>query len=173
MTGNQTIDYYVRPRRLYSHSRTCTRSGLCRRPSRWVASLICYLLDRASVHEISALVTCSSVCQTFPATMDILIYCIYSALWRSWSFVYLHHGDSDLCILYVAMTTYVLSNQCSDKRVQLLKSNYNPTNGCDIQCSVRRRHDSTAAKSNIISRPVFYVFFIFFGLFQIEKLEKE
>src|SRR5713101_4718222 len=29
--------------------------------------------------------------------------------WRSWSFVYLHHGDSDLCILYVAMTTYVIS----------------------------------------------------------------
>jgi len=109
MTGNQTMDYYVRPRHLYSHSRTCTRSGLCRRPSRWVASLICYLLDRASVHEISALVTCSSICQTFPATMEILIYCISSALWRSWSFVYLHHGDSDLCILYVAMTTYVLS----------------------------------------------------------------
>ena len=29
-------------------------------------------------------------------------------LWRSWSFVYLHHGDSDLCILYMAMTTYVI-----------------------------------------------------------------
>ena len=40
----------------------------------WVASLTCYLLDRASVHEISALVTCSSICQTFPATMEILIY---------------------------------------------------------------------------------------------------
>ena len=57
MTGNQMMDYYVRPRHLYSHSRTCTHSGLCRRPSRLVASLICYLLDRASVHEISALVT--------------------------------------------------------------------------------------------------------------------
>ena len=57
MTGNQTMDYYVRPRYLYSHSRTCTRSGLCRRPSRLVASHICYLLDCASVHEISALVT--------------------------------------------------------------------------------------------------------------------
>ena len=57
MTGNQTMDYYVRPRHLYSHSRTCTRSGLCRRPSRLVASLICYLLDRAIVHEISSLVT--------------------------------------------------------------------------------------------------------------------
>ena len=79
MTGNQTMDYYVRPRHLYSHSRTCTRSGLCRIPSRLVASTICYLLDRASVHEISSLVTCSSICQTFLATMEILIYCISSA----------------------------------------------------------------------------------------------
>ena len=51
------MDYYVRPRHLYSHSRTCNCSGLCRRPSILVASLICYLLDRTSVHEISALVT--------------------------------------------------------------------------------------------------------------------
>ena len=57
MTGNQMTDYYVWPRHLYSHSRTCTRSGLCRRPSRLVAFHIFYLLDRASVHEISALVT--------------------------------------------------------------------------------------------------------------------
>ena len=28
--------------------------------------------------------------------------------WRSWSFVYLYHGDSDLSILYVAMTTHVI-----------------------------------------------------------------
>ena len=28
--------------------------------------------------------------------------------WRSWYFVYIHHGDSDLCILYMAMTTYVI-----------------------------------------------------------------
>ena len=97
MTGNQTMDYYVRPRHLYSHSRTCTRSGLCRRPSRFVASLICYLLDRASVHEISALVTCSSVYQTFPATMEIMVLCISSS-WRFWS-IY----------IVLAMTTYVLS----------------------------------------------------------------
>ena len=113
MTGNQTMDYYVRPWHLYSHSRTCTRSGLCRRPSRWVASLICYLLDRASVHEILALVTCSSVCQTFPATMEILICYIYSAyveiivlcissLWRFWS-KYIVRGDDHICsIMYHA-----------------------------------------------------------------------
>ena len=51
------MEYYVWPRHLYSHSRTCTHSGLCIRPSRLVASLICYLLDHASVHDISALMT--------------------------------------------------------------------------------------------------------------------
>ena len=57
MTGNQMMDYYVRPRHLFSHSSTCTHRSLCRRPSRLVASLMCYLLDRARVYEISALVT--------------------------------------------------------------------------------------------------------------------
>ena len=109
MTGNQTMDYYVRPRHLYSHSRTCTRSDLCRRPSRLVASTIWYLLDCASVHEISALVTCSSICQTFPATMEILIYCISSAFveimvlcisssWRFWS-MYIVCGDEHICVI--------------------------------------------------------------------------
>ena len=87
MTSSQTMDYYVRPQHLYSHSRTCTRSGLCRRLSRLVASLICYLLDHASVHEISALVTS--------------FYCM--------SDMSSHYGDLDLCIFYVAMTTYVIS----------------------------------------------------------------
>ena len=57
MTGNQTMDYYVRPRHIYSHSRTCTCSGLWRRISILVAALIRYPLDRASVHEILSLVT--------------------------------------------------------------------------------------------------------------------
>ena len=57
MTDNQMMDYYVRPQHLYSDSRRCTPSGLCRINSRLVAFLICYLLDRASVHDISALVT--------------------------------------------------------------------------------------------------------------------
>ena len=51
------MDYYVRPQHLYSHSRTCTCSSMCRRPSRLVASHICYLLDPSSVHEILGLVT--------------------------------------------------------------------------------------------------------------------
>ena len=98
MNGNQTMEYYVQPQHLYSHSRTCTRSGLCRRLSRLVASLICYLLDRASVHEISALVT------WYQYMSDIS-----SHFGDHGPFVYLHHGDSDLCILYVEMTTYVIS----------------------------------------------------------------
>ena len=113
MIGNQTMDYYVWPWHLYSHSRKCTHSGLCRRPSRLVASLIWYLLDRASVHEISALMTWSSICQVFPAIMDILIHYISSSImeimvlcisssWRFWS-IYIVRGDEHLCdILYNA-----------------------------------------------------------------------
>ena len=99
MTGNQTMDYYVRPRHLYSHSRTCTRSGLCRIPSRLVASLICYLLDRASVHEISALVTWFQYMSDVSSHYGDLDLLYLQPLWRSWSFVYPHHGDSDLCIV--------------------------------------------------------------------------
>ena len=57
MTGNQMMDYYVRPQHLYSHSRTCTHRYVCRILSKLVASPVCYLLDRACVHEISALMT--------------------------------------------------------------------------------------------------------------------
>ena len=103
------MDYYVQPWHLYLHSRTCTRSGLCRILSRLVAPLICYLLDRASVHDILALVTWllyMSDISSYYGDLDLLYL---QPLWRSWSFVYLHHGHSDLCILYVAMTTYVIS----------------------------------------------------------------
>ena len=57
MYSNQTMDYYVRPRHIYSHSRTCTHSSLCRRPSNLVAFHVCYLLDHANIQEISALMT--------------------------------------------------------------------------------------------------------------------
>ena len=79
MTGNQTMDYNVRPRHLYSHSRTCTCSGLWRRLSRLVAFLICYLLNCASVHEISALVT------WFQCMSDI----------------FSHHGDNDPLYIFI------------------------------------------------------------------------
>ena len=109
MTGNHTMDYYVWPRHLYSHSRKCTRSGLCRRLSRLVASLICYLLDHANVHEISALVTWFQYTPDISSHYGDLDLLYLRPLWRSWSFVYLHHWDFDICILYVAMTTYVIS----------------------------------------------------------------
>ena len=124
MTGNQTMDYYVRPWHLYSHSRTCTRSGVCRRPSRLVASIICYLLDHASVHEISALVTCSSICQTFPATMEILIYCISSAfveimilcISSSWRFLYIYivRGDDHICVIMFHAYSWPLYSYVSE-----------------------------------------------------------
>ena len=103
MTGNQTMDYYVRSRHLYSHSRTCTCSRLCRRPSTLVAFHICYLLDRASIHEISALVTwfqCMSDIFSHYGYLDplyiftfmeIMIFCISSSS-RFWS-IYIVRGE--------------------------------------------------------------------------------
>ena len=97
MTGNQTTTYYVWPRHLYSHSSTCTHSGLCRILSRLVAFHICYLLDHSSVHEISTLVT------WFQCMSDIFIHYgdldplyIFNFYGDIDPFVYLHHGYSDL-----------------------------------------------------------------------------
>ena len=109
MTGNKMMNYYVRPWHLYSHSRTCTRSSFCRRPSRLVTSLICYLLDRASVHKISALVT------WFQYMLDISSF--YGDLDPLYIFSF--HGDHDpvyifimvilsFLWLYVEMTTHVI-----------------------------------------------------------------
>ena len=97
----------------YSHSRTCTCSSVCRRLHRLVEFHICYLLDRASVHEISSLVTWFQ-CMTdifnyygdldpfiSSSFMEIMILCIYSS-WRFWS-IYIVHGDDHTChILYHA-----------------------------------------------------------------------
>ena len=82
-------DYYVWPRHLYSHSRTCTRSDLCRRPLRLVAFHICYLLDHASIHEMLALVT---------RFHCIIIY--LHLLWRSCS-LYIVRGDDHTWHLYI------------------------------------------------------------------------
>ena len=109
MTSNQTMDYYVRPQHIYLHSRTCTHSGWCRRPSSLVEFHICYLLDHASVHEISALVT------WFQCMLDIFSH--YGDL-DPW-YIFRFHGDLGplyifimeiliYYILYVAMTTHVI-----------------------------------------------------------------
>ena len=108
MTGNQKMDYSIRPWNLYSNSRTCTRSGLCRIPSSLVEFHTWYLLDRAIVHEISALVIwfqCMS--DIFFHYGDLNPLCIFSFC-----------GDIDplyifiieiliYYILYVSMTTHV------------------------------------------------------------------
>ena len=91
MTSNQTMNYYVWPRHLYSHSRTCTRSSLCRRLSRLVASLICYLLDYASVHEILALVT------WFQYMSDISSHYGYLDL----LYIFILHGDHDPLYIFI------------------------------------------------------------------------
>ena len=108
MTDNQMMDYYVQPRHLYSHSRTCSHSGLCRRLSILVEFHICYLLDRASFHEILALVI------WFQCMSDIFSH--YGDL-DPW-YIFNFHGDLGplyvfiieiliYYILYMAMTTHV------------------------------------------------------------------
>ena len=122
MAGNQTMDYYIRPRHLYSHSRTCTCSILCRRLSILVAFLICYLLDRASVHEISALVTwfqCLSDIFSFHGDlghlyifiMEILIYLYCMWWWPHMSYIMPMHGH---CTLMYTGLLYVLVVICRD-----------------------------------------------------------
>ena len=108
MTSNQMMDYYVRPQHLYSHSRTCTHSSLCRRLSRLVDSLIWYWSCQCSwdfnSHDLILLYV-----RYFQPLWRSWSVIYLQPLWRSWSFVNIHHGDYDLCILYVAMTTYVIS----------------------------------------------------------------
>ena len=89
MIGNQMMEYYVRPCHIYSHSRTCTHSGSCIRPSSLVAFHVCYLLDHACVHEISALMI------WFQRTSDIFSH--YGDL--DIMYIFIHFGDSDL--LYI------------------------------------------------------------------------
>ena len=108
MTDNQTMDNHVRLRHLYSRDGTCTSSSLHRRPSILVAFHICYLLDRAGVHDISALMT------WFQCMSDIFSH--YGDL--NTLYIFNFHGDIDpmyifimeiliYYILSVAMTTHV------------------------------------------------------------------
>ena len=117
MTGNRTMDYYVQPWHLYSHSRTCTHSGLCRIHSRLVASLICYIFDRASVHEILALVTwfqcMSSISSHDPLyifIMKILIY-VYCT-WRWPHMLYCIMPIHGHCTLMYSRLLYVFIVIC-------------------------------------------------------------
>ena len=100
MTGNQTMEYYVRPWHLYSHSRTCTHS-ICVEdlPDWWhllySTSLIVPVFMR---FQLSWLVPVY-VRHFQPLWRSWSVIYLYP-LWRSWSFVYLYHGDSDLCIVH-------------------------------------------------------------------------
>ena len=113
MTSNQTMDYYVWPWHLYSHSRTCTRSGVCRIPSRLVASIICYLLDSASVHEILALVIwfqrISYIFSYYGDLDPLYIFNHYG--YFDLLYIFIHYGASD--ILYIVrgddQTCHILS----------------------------------------------------------------
>ena len=113
MNGNQRMEYYVRPRHIYPHSRTCTHISLCIRPSSLVAFHICYLLDHANVHDVSALMIwfqcMSDIFNHYGdldplyvfSSMEILIHCISSS-WRFWS-IYIVRGNDHTChILYHA-----------------------------------------------------------------------
>ena len=114
MTGNQTMDYYVRPRHLYSHSRTCTHRGLCRRPSILVAFHICYPLIVPVFMRFQLSWLDSSVCQISLAIMDIFSH--YGDLDPLYIFSFYGYIDPLYIfimeiliyyVLYVAMTTQV------------------------------------------------------------------
>ena len=89
MADNQTMDCYVQPQHIYSHRRTCTHSGSCRRPSSLVEFHVCYLLDRASVHEILALMT------WFQCISNIFIH------YRHLDPLYIFNYYRDIDLLYI------------------------------------------------------------------------
>ena len=91
MIGNQMMYYYVWPRHLYSYSRTCTHSVLCRRPFRLLAFHIFYVLDHATVHEISTLVT------WFQYMLDISSH--YGDL--DLLYIFSHFGDHDPLYIFI------------------------------------------------------------------------
>ena len=107
---------HVQHRHIYLHSRTCTHSGLCRWPSILVAFHICYLLDCASIHEISALVIMIPLFPVYIKYLHLLwrswsiVY--LQLLWRSWSIVYLHPLWIFLYIVYCTWQWPHMSHFC-------------------------------------------------------------
>ena len=85
------MDYYVWPQQIYSHSRKFTRSGSCRIPSSLVAFHVCYLIDRAIVHEISSLMIwfqCILYIFSHYGDLDPL-------------YIFNHYGDLDLLYIFI------------------------------------------------------------------------
>ena len=89
MTTNQTMFHHVWPQHFYSHDGTCTRSSLCRIPLSLVEFHICYLLNRAIIHEMSALMT-----------IFLCIIRYLHPLWISFS-LYIVRGDDHMWHIFV------------------------------------------------------------------------
>ena len=94
MTSNQMMVHHVRIQHLYSCDGTCTNNDLCRRPPSLVAFHICYLLDRASIYEMSTLMTRFQCIIRYlhPLWRPCLLYivctrCIHS-IWRAYFTIY-------------------------------------------------------------------------------------
>ena len=123
MNDNQTMIHHVQPRHFYSRDGTCTTSSFCRKPPSLVSFHICYLLNHASVHDISALVIFiaeSSVYQISSSTMEILIHCILYVEMTTHDTLYIMpiHGHCTLMyprLLYLfAVICRALSLYCTD-----------------------------------------------------------
>ena len=116
MNGNHTMVHHVRPRPLYSHDGTYTSNDLCRRPSSLVAFHLCYLLDRASIHEISALmifILDSSVYHISSSTMEILIHCILYVAMTTHDTLYIIPIHGHCTFMYLGLL-YVFAVTCKD-----------------------------------------------------------
>ena len=121
MSPDRWILSSVQPQHIYSHLLVCTLvpwfpfslsvgdlafvNGIHQWPviRRWTTM---FDLD-TSIHIVWHVLVAVYV-EDLPDWWHLLYATSLWRSWRSWSFVYLHHGDSDLCILYVAMTTYVI-----------------------------------------------------------------
>ena len=103
MTGNQTMVDHVRPRHLYSRDGTCTSIILCRRPPSLVTFHICYLFDRASIYEISILMTKFQCTIRYLNSLWISYFTVYCT-WRWPHITFAYHAYSWPLYSYVSGT---------------------------------------------------------------------
>ena len=91
------MDYNVRPQHLYSHSRTCTHRNCVEDFPNWWHSIYATSLIMTVFMRFHLSWLDSSICQIFPATMEILICYIFS-----------HYGDhGPLYIFIMEILIYV------------------------------------------------------------------
>ena len=116
MIDNQMMDYYIQPWHIYSHSRKSTRRGLCRTPFSLVEFHICFLLDCASIHEISSLVIFipdSSIYQISSSTMEIFIHYILYVAMTTHDILYTIPIHGHCTLMYLGLL-YVFVVTCRD-----------------------------------------------------------